>query len=243
VLDFQKLALINCFNNDSKLQDINCQIFLIHGKKDEVIPQKRSEALLKLNQKIISWFPKKGDHNNIQVQLREKFINKCINFLDQLRYFQKDYITCFANNSNSNLNMHCLFKIEENYIQRHKTDISDITDITCPYLAYEMKNSKSTKNVFMPNVSSFGNLKEKYLDVDKADSNNDKASTSHDDLYVSSYKTDKHNYLNKPKKLKKKLSEDDINNLQFRDSGSFYEDSVDFEKNEQIFNIIKKDTI
>jgi len=59
VLDFEKLSKINCFNNDNKLQDINCQIFLIHGQKDEVIPYKRSEELLKLNNRIVEWFPKK----------------------------------------------------------------------------------------------------------------------------------------------------------------------------------------
>ena len=85
-----KFQNINCFK-DSICQ-INFPIFIIHGKKDEVIPIYHSIELSKYVKNLWKWFPKKASHYNIISEFRCKFYQKikffinirCNNIIDSL---------------------------------------------------------------------------------------------------------------------------------------------------------------
>ena len=79
------------FNNKSKIGDIICPIFLIHGKRDQTIPIDHSYELAKSIHNIYKWYPKKGGHNNIVIDFRRKFYQKFRFYLDYLERMQNKH--------------------------------------------------------------------------------------------------------------------------------------------------------
>ena len=77
------------FCNLSKVSEISCPVFLIHGLQDEVIPSGQSLEMMTKIKNSIEWFPKRGNHSNITVKYRSKFLSEVRQFLDQLNYSQQ----------------------------------------------------------------------------------------------------------------------------------------------------------
>ena len=82
------LEKIDVFCNLKKITEVNCPIFLIHGKKDEIIPFSQSEEMAKYIKIKHEWYPKNGDHGNILTKYRSKFFTKCKIFIENLIYFE-----------------------------------------------------------------------------------------------------------------------------------------------------------
>ncbi len=83
------LEKFDVFCNIKKIQEVNCPVFIIHGKKDDIIPVSQSEEMLKYVKIHYEWFPKNGDHINILTKYRMKFITKCKIFLNNLSCFER----------------------------------------------------------------------------------------------------------------------------------------------------------
>lgn len=82
------LEKIDVFCNLKKIKEVNCPIFLIHGKKDEIIPFSQSEEMAKYIKIKHEWYPKNGDHGNILTKYRLKFFTKCKIFIENLIYLE-----------------------------------------------------------------------------------------------------------------------------------------------------------
>ena len=80
------LEKIDVFCNLSKVREINCPVFLIHGKKDDIIPHNQSIEMLKKIKHVYEWFPSNGNHNNITSKYRAKFYLKVKLFIEFLEY-------------------------------------------------------------------------------------------------------------------------------------------------------------
>jgi pimeloyl-ACP methyl ester carboxylesterase len=126
---------------DNEFKDIVCPIFLIHGKKDQVVPYLSTVKFgLKIKNKY-EWYAKKADHYNILTKYRSKFLSKIKFFLDYLRanvnqeglmsnktIMQK---STTYNNSNTNLTAtqvhfnengkNMTFRFEDNFIMQHES--------------------------------------------------------------------------------------------------------------------------
>ena len=114
------------FFKDSIYQ-INFPIFIIHGKKDELIPVSHSIELSKNIINLWRWFPKKASHYNIITDFRCKFYQKikffinirCNNIIDSMNQIDPSKY----NLSNSEINNKIKYY---NYgIQREDTLIED----------------------------------------------------------------------------------------------------------------------
>ena len=70
------------FDNESKIKDLKCPIFIIHGKKDNIIPVEHSFQLAKSVQNLYKWYPKKASHFDLVRIVRHKYYSKMKLFLD-----------------------------------------------------------------------------------------------------------------------------------------------------------------
>lgn len=86
-IPINELEKIDVFCNLSKIADINCPIFLIHGKMDDVITISHSYEILKKVKNPNTWFPGKGNHQNIFTNYRRKFYEKINTFFDKVNIF------------------------------------------------------------------------------------------------------------------------------------------------------------
>lgn len=81
-------------HKESKINNISCPVFFIHGHKNSIIPVSQSIKLsdeLKHSGKSYCWFPKQGTHDNILSELRPKFYKKFAYFLDLIERFQNQH--------------------------------------------------------------------------------------------------------------------------------------------------------
>ena len=113
-------------HKESKINNISCPVFFIHGHKNSVIPVSQSISLseeLKHSGKSYCWFPKQGTHDNILSELRPKFYKRFTYFLDLIERFQNQNI--IRNKYHTDLNVRPTLHIgnisigkprEENYI-------------------------------------------------------------------------------------------------------------------------------
>jgi len=85
------LETLDVFSNISKIREVSCPVFIIHGVKDQVIPIEQVKEMSKEVGRPYEWYPKEGDHNNIMSAFREKFYNKCRKFFDYLKIFFNKY--------------------------------------------------------------------------------------------------------------------------------------------------------
>ena len=116
---FEDLSNIDFFSNDTKISDIYCYVFLIHGMKDKIIPQSHSVTLAKKSNGASEWYPKKGDHTNIISSLREKFYNKCYIFIEQLRYLKDNFNNSYVQNVGF-LNLKSSLRFQDNYVKSNE---------------------------------------------------------------------------------------------------------------------------
>lgn len=91
-IDIKDLDSIDVFCNNSKIKNIDCPIFLIHGQKDEVIPFKTIKEMTIEIPELYEWFPKHGNHSNILTRYRSKFFQKMKFFIDYIEYNKKNEI-------------------------------------------------------------------------------------------------------------------------------------------------------
>jgi len=88
-LQLNDLEKIDVFCNIKKIVDVSCPVFLIHGRKDEVIPIDQSVQMSKFIKNLYEWNPRNGDHFNILTRYRNKFIQKCKFFFEFLNCYPK----------------------------------------------------------------------------------------------------------------------------------------------------------
>lgn len=127
------LEKIDMFSNITKVSDIDCPVFLIHGMQDEVIPYNQSVQMMHKIKHVFDWFPKQGNHSNIISKYRYKFFSKMKLFIEQLMHYrnvceQETLAEESASLKENNLNMAVIkhtsyFKhlnCEENYMSTNK---------------------------------------------------------------------------------------------------------------------------
>jgi hypothetical protein len=81
-----ELQKIDVFCNLSKVSEINCPVFIIHGMLDDVIPHTQSIEMVTKIKYVYDWFPNHGTHNNILYKYRAKFYSKVSSYLEYLSH-------------------------------------------------------------------------------------------------------------------------------------------------------------
>lgn len=117
---------------------IESNVFLIHGTKDEIVPQCMSSDLGRTIKQFWSWYPSKGDHYNIISVNRRKFYKKLQIFLDVLHGNKR-----IMDESNSSVEIET-FNIntrEMNSSEKKKKKITTISN----YIKTNEKNSQDEK--------------------------------------------------------------------------------------------------
>jgi len=127
-MNYHDIENVKAIDNTLNLQDISSSVFIIHGLKDEVIPNKYSQEMRKKILKSIYWFPKEGTHNNIPTLLRDKFYTKILFFFNNIKYnnITKEASLNGTSVGNSGLNVgikFCSMRLEENYIKTNSSDM------------------------------------------------------------------------------------------------------------------------
>jgi abhydrolase domain-containing protein 17 len=79
-----ELEKCDVFCNDQKIKNISIPVFIIHGKKDELINVSDCQAMAKKAKNALEWYPNEGTHNNIIDRYRKKFYEKVKLFMDQI---------------------------------------------------------------------------------------------------------------------------------------------------------------
>lgn len=92
------------FCNIKKITEVKVPVFIIHGIKDELIPVKHSQEMMKYIKLKFEWFPKNGNHGNILTKYRTKFFIKCNLFLDNLFCFERKETNFTVNSLENSLN-------------------------------------------------------------------------------------------------------------------------------------------
>lgn len=128
----EALEKMDVFCNLSKVENIRCPVFLIHGVLDDVIPHVQSLEMVNKIKYVYEWFPNRGTHSNITTQYRSKFYAKIKLFLEHLNYFRKNETKSFTSfedeaiegmkniSLNENRKKIKNIKCEENYIKCEK---------------------------------------------------------------------------------------------------------------------------
>ena len=109
----------NAFYKDN-ISQLLCPIFIIHGKKDNIISINHSIELSKYIRNLCKWFPKKGTNNNIIAEYRYKFYQK-------IKFFVNSFKTSFSNSEiNSKIINYYNYnhQREENYIEDEQQNIN-----------------------------------------------------------------------------------------------------------------------
>ena len=86
-----------------QLKAISCPVLLIHGMIDSIIPLKGINKISKLFNKIHTWYPTKGNHNNIIRIYRTEFLNQIKLFIKSIIFYQK----------NSSISLNFKFEFDE----------------------------------------------------------------------------------------------------------------------------------
>lgn len=76
--------LDNEYNSSFQAMKIKCNVFIIHGEKNSVIPIEQSKQLCLNIKKAMTYFPSNGTNNNLFTQYRGKVFKKINYFLDLL---------------------------------------------------------------------------------------------------------------------------------------------------------------
>ena len=105
------------FCNIKKIREVICPIFLIHGKKDDIIPFNNCEQMAKYIKIKHEWYPKNGDHCNILTKYRTKFYSKLKTFLNKLEYLDNKQYK--LNNNECRINLEKQIR-QKNHILKDK---------------------------------------------------------------------------------------------------------------------------
>ena len=149
IQDLKDLKKIKPIDQNRKLQDINCSVFLIHGLLDSVIPSKFTDNMKKRLIKSMSWFPTHGDHTNILTKYREEFYTKCLNFLNSMNY----NFTYEASQYNDGKHKMSDLKLVENYIRNVST--SQTNNNIPSIVGVDQESSKKYSNCDSQNNSKY----------------------------------------------------------------------------------------
>lgn len=97
------------------LRNINSQVFIIHGKLDDLVQNDYIITLAKSIKNLTEWYPSKVNHFNVLDEIRRKFYGRVNNFLEYLRSLK--------NNSDDNINNS---KEYDEYHKQHTHSQSDV---------------------------------------------------------------------------------------------------------------------
>ena len=97
------------------LRNINSQVFIIHGKLDDLVQNDYIITLAKSIKNLTEWYPSKVNHFNVLDEIRRKFYGRVNNFLEYLRSLK--------NNSDDNINNS---KEDDEYHKQHTHSQSDV---------------------------------------------------------------------------------------------------------------------
>ena len=97
------------------LININSQVFIIHGKLDDLVQNDYIMTLAKSIKNLTEWYPSKANHFNVLDEIRRKFYGRVNNFLEYLRSLK--------NNSDDNINSS---KEDDEYHKQHTHSQSDV---------------------------------------------------------------------------------------------------------------------
>jgi hypothetical protein len=86
IKQLERMKNYDIYHDIRGISNIRCNVLLIHGMKDDVIPVESSKELAKHILSLHEWTPKKGDNGNILTIYRTKFIIKCKSFFEYLNY-------------------------------------------------------------------------------------------------------------------------------------------------------------
>lgn len=86
IKELAKVANYDIYSNIRGISSIRCNVLLIHGIKDEIIPFKSSKELSKHILNLHEWYPKKGNNGNILTYYRTKFIIRCKSFFEYINF-------------------------------------------------------------------------------------------------------------------------------------------------------------
>jgi predicted alpha/beta hydrolase family esterase len=130
------LETLDVFSNISKIKEVSCPVFIIHGAKDQIIPVEQVKEMSKEIGRPYKWYPREGDHNNIMSTYRRKFFNKCKMFFDYLRIF-------FNKQKNDNYEEGSLF------LNKEKSDLNSSKNLKADET--ENKYKRPEKIIFVTN--------------------------------------------------------------------------------------------
>lgn len=140
--------------NQDQLKDtfqrIICPVFLIHGVKDKINPLREVQRMSKSFKKIYTWFPKKGDHENIFLRYRMEFMiqmkvyinsiispikgnqlfsNMKLNFEEDLIFMNDNNETLFQSLKTSDLDNKYKHRLSRNPFTRFKKYFEDRIEV------------------------------------------------------------------------------------------------------------------
>jgi hypothetical protein len=84
--ELERMKNYDIFYSIRGISNIRCNVLVIHGMKDNVIPFEGSKHLSKHILHLHEWFPKKGDNGNILTIYRTKFLIRVKSFIEYLNY-------------------------------------------------------------------------------------------------------------------------------------------------------------
>ena len=114
------------------LRNINSQVFIIHGKLDDLVQNDYIITLAKSIKNLTEWYPSKVNHFNVLDEIRRKFYGRVNNFLEYLRSLK--------NNSDDNINNS---KEDDEYHKQHTHSQSDVI---------KDESTNSSNNASMGNI-------------------------------------------------------------------------------------------
>ena len=121
LLSKEELSKYDCFCNINKVKEVKCPVFIIHGMKDEIIPHNQSvEIANNVTSKLLKWFPRKGNHNNILSLYRAKFFSKIKLFLEYIKNILEKKINNKCNKYYNGTEI--TYEINENYLSNQNSE-------------------------------------------------------------------------------------------------------------------------
>lgn len=90
--DIKKTHSRDVFNNLALVSIIKCPVFVIHGKRDKIVPFSHAEALISaMKNPYPPFFIDRGGHTGIEVRYRKQFLFRISEFLTDLTNFQQEF--------------------------------------------------------------------------------------------------------------------------------------------------------
>jgi hypothetical protein len=117
-----------------RLNKITHPVFIIHGKKDQIVNYRKSVNMATSIKNLFEWYPNSADHYNLFSKYRAKFYTKVKFFMNQVHIFTKKAIEFenFTQKIKNDIILNCTknisFKFEDNYIVKEQNFFERIDD-------------------------------------------------------------------------------------------------------------------